>query len=76
MKVMVELMSTKTAPTLLVEYFKVQCIKYVFEYASGGRFGVTIEGEAVLDIETDTRNALGSQKYSNFRELSNFLYKL
>ena len=69
-------MSTKTAPTLLVEYFKVQCIKYVFEYASGGRFGVTIEGEAVLDIETDTRNALGSNKLSNFRELSNFVYDL
>ena len=30
----------------------------------------------VFNIENGTWNDLGSQKLSNFRELSNFLYKL
>ena len=69
-------MSIKTAPILLVEYFKLQYVKYGFGDASGGGFGITIEVEAVLDIETGTCFALGSQNSSNFRGLSNFMYKL
>ena len=69
-------MIIKTAPILLVDSSKLQYIKYGFGDASGGRFGVTIKVRAVLDIETGTWNALGSHKSSNFRELSNFVYKL
>ena len=47
-------MSIKTAPILLVEYSKLQYVKYGFGDASGGGFGITIEVEAVLDIETGT----------------------
>ena len=70
---LVEIMSIETAPIMLVESSKFQYIKYGFVDTSGGGFGVTIEVEAVLDIETGTCNTLGSQKLSNFRSLSNLV---
>ena len=75
-KAMVEQMSRETAATMLVESSKLKYVKCGFGDTSGGRFGVTMKGEAVLDTETDTWNALGTQKSSNFIELSNFVYNL
>ena len=72
MKALVELMISKTPPILLVESSKLKYVKYGFGDAYGGGFRGTIEGEAVLDIETGTWNDIGSQKSSNFRELINF----
>ena len=58
-------MSSETPPTLLVYSSKLQYVKYGFGDASGGGFGVTIEGESVLDIETGTWNSLVSHKSYN-----------
>ena len=69
-------MSSKTAPILLVDSSNIQHVKYGFGDASGRGFGVTIKGELVLDIETGTLNALASTKSSNFRGISNFMYKM
>ena len=54
LKYLVELIRSKTPPILLVESSQLQYVKYGFGYASGRGFGVTIEVEAVLDIETGT----------------------
>ena len=69
-------MGSKTAPMLIVDSSKLRYVKYGFGDASGGGFGVTIKGQGVLYTETGVCNALGSQKYSNLREFSNFVYKL
>ena len=67
LKDLVEGMISKTSPILILYPSKLQYVKYSFGDAYGGGIGVTIEGEAVLVIETGTCNALVSQKYSNFR---------
>ena len=76
LKDLVVQMSINTSLILIVDSSQLQCVKYGFGGASAGGFGVTINGEEVLDIETGMCNALGSQKSYNFRKLSNFLYKL
>ena len=58
-------MISKTPPILLVDSSKLHYVKYGFGDASSGGFGVTIEGEALLDIETGTWNDLGSHNSSN-----------
>ena len=58
-------MSSEIDPTLLVESSMLHYVKYGFGDASSGGFGVTIEGEALLDIETGTWNDLGSHNSSN-----------
>ena len=67
--------SRKTPPILILESSNLQYVKYGFGDAFGGGFGVTIEGEAVLDIETGNWNGLCSHKSSNFRRLSNSVYR-
>ena len=50
LKALVELMRSKTYPILIVDFYKLQYVKYGFWDASGEGFGVAIEGEVVLDI--------------------------
>ena len=76
LKALVKLMISETYPILLVQSSKLQYIKCSFGDASVRGFGITIEGEAISDIETGTWNTLGSQRSYNFREISNFVYKL
>ena len=71
-----ELILSKTAPTLTVESYKLQYVKYGLGGGYGGGFGFTIKLEVVLNIETGTWNDLGSQKLSNFRELINLFYNM
>ena len=74
LKDLVDLMSIKIDQILLVDSSKLQYFKYGLGDAYGGVFGVTTKGESVLDIETGTWNALGSQQFSNFREI--IVYKI
>ena len=62
LKDLVVQMSINTSLILIVDSSQLQCVKYGFGGASAGGFGVTINGEEVLDIETGMCNALGSQK--------------
>ena len=50
LKDIVDLNNSETSPILLVQSYKLNCVKCGFGDACGGGFGVTIEGETLLGI--------------------------
>ena len=50
LKDIVDLNNSETSPILLVQSYKLNCVKCGFGDACGGGFGVTIEGETLFSI--------------------------